>query len=75
MHSETEAVKKKAADVANDWHNLIDRYVRIEKDGRTVRTGQVETATDSGDVLWVQAWGAEPRCMYAKAMGYTARQL
>jgi hypothetical protein len=54
-----------------DWKDLAGRQVQIQKEGRTIRTGYVKDVAVAGDVLWVEAFGAEPRTLFEKAQGYT----
>ncbi|NKX56667.1 hypothetical protein [Arthrobacter mobilis] len=54
-----------------EWNDLAGLQVQIQKDGRTIRTGQVETVTAAADALWIAAHGIEPRALYEKAQGHT----
>lgn len=55
-----------------NWDDLVGLHVRIQKGGRTVRTGQVEAVTATADALWISAQGLDSRALYEKAEGYTA---
>jgi hypothetical protein len=54
-----------------EWNDLIGQEVRIQKDGRTIRTGRVDAVSVAGDTLWIAAHGVEPRSLYEKAQGHT----
>ena len=57
------------------WDDLVGLHVRIQKDGRTVRSGQVDAVTATADALWVSAQGLDSRALYEKAEGYTVLPL
>lgn len=57
------------------WDDLVGLHVRIQKGGRTVRTGHVEAVTATADALWVSAQGLDSRTLYEKAEGYTVLPL
>nr|WP_218643791.1 hypothetical protein [Paenarthrobacter ureafaciens] len=54
-----------------EWSDLVGRQVSIQKNGSTIRTGQVEAVTVAADMLWIAACGVELRSLYEKAQGYT----
>ncbi|MGF9660884.1 hypothetical protein AAIH25_03325 [Arthrobacter crystallopoietes] len=58
-----------------DWNDLIGQWVQILKDGGIVRTGYVEDVTHAADALWLQGHGAEPRRLFLKADGFTAKAI
>jgi hypothetical protein len=58
-----------------DWDHLVGLHVRIQTDGRTFRTGQVEAVTAGTDGLWVSAHRLDSRALYEKAEGYTVLPL
>jgi hypothetical protein len=53
-----------------EWKDLLGRQVRIQKDGHTIRTGQVEAVTVAADALWIAAHGIETRALYEKKQGH-----
>ncbi|GAA1787266.1 hypothetical protein GCM10009712_38380 [Pseudarthrobacter sulfonivorans] len=53
-----------------EWNDLVGRMVQVQKNGHTIRTGQVEAVTVTADALWIRAVGAEPRALYEKAEGH-----
>lgn len=53
-----------------DAHELLGQEVRIEKEGRVVRVGEVEAVTSSGDLLWIKASGCDNRALYGTALGH-----
>jgi hypothetical protein len=55
-----------------DWKDLVGQQVRIQKDGRTIRTGQVEAVVAAADALWIGAHGVDARALYEKTQGYAA---
>jgi hypothetical protein len=55
-----------------DWKDLAGRQIKVQKEGRTVRTGNVQDVAVTADALWLEAYGVEPRTLYEKAQGYTA---
>ncbi|MNJ03881.1 hypothetical protein D3C73_1643930 [compost metagenome] len=56
-----------------DWKELAGRQVQVQKEGRTIRTGYVKDVAVAADALWLEAYGVDPRTLYEKARGYTAR--
>lgn len=58
-----------------DWKDLVGRHVQVQKDGRAIRTGYVKDVAVTADVLWLEAYGIEPRTIYEKAQGYTIRPM
>ena len=56
----------------DDWTGLVGQVVCIRRNGRLIRVGQVEAVTPSGDVLWLQQEGVEPRALFQKVDSYTA---
>lgn len=59
----------------DDWQELRGRRVRIQKDGRIVRSGYVEQVTREADVLWLEGHGVHPRQLFEKAEGYSIEWL
>lgn len=55
-----------------DWKDLAGRQVEVQKEGQPIRTGYVKDVAVTEDAVWLEAYGAEPRTLYAKAQGYTA---
>jgi hypothetical protein len=56
-----------------NWNHLLGERVQIHQGGRFVRAGYVEDVTYSADALWLQGHGTEPRALYLKADGFTAK--
>lgn len=56
-----------------DWNDLLGQCVQIHRGGRCVRVGYVEDVTYAADALWLQGHGTEPRALYLKADGFTAK--
>lgn len=54
-----------------EWNDLVGQQVQIQRDGRTIRTGRVETMTPAADAVWIAAHGVELRALYEKAQGHT----
>lgn len=53
-----------------DWKSLVGEHVKVQKDGKLVRTGYVQDVMNSADVLWIEAEGSHQRALFEKAMGY-----
>ncbi|GLB69124.1 hypothetical protein [Arthrobacter mangrovi] len=58
-----------------DWEDLLGQQVQIRKDGHLIRIGYVEDVTQTGDALWLENHGIDPRKLFTKADGYTATSL
>lgn len=54
----------------SNWKDLAGQQVRVQKEGRTIRTGYVKDVAVSADALWIEADGVEPRALYEKAQGH-----
>ncbi len=53
-----------------DSDELLGKVVKVVETGTVVRVGRVECATLSGDLLWIEASGCEPRAIYGPALGH-----
>lgn len=67
----THLTKDRLMETHTDWREFAGAHVEIKKDGRLIRTGFVKDVTIHGDVLWVEADGAERRALYERSQGYT----
>ncbi|MHC8609825.1 hypothetical protein ACW4FP_19470 (plasmid) [Paenarthrobacter ureafaciens] len=56
----------------HDWQPLVGELVEIRQHGQCVRSGFVDGVTADGSILWLAAYGAEPRAMFERFQGYTA---
>jgi hypothetical protein len=59
----------------SNWNDFVGQRVQLHKDDNLVRIGYVEDVTYAADALWLRGHGAEPRTLYLKADGFTARIL
>ncbi|TLM87080.1 hypothetical protein [Pseudarthrobacter sp. NamE5] len=50
--------------------SLLGKKVEIQRQGKVLRVGYVESATPSGEVVWLEASGIEQRAMYGPAFGH-----
>ncbi|MEO5319411.1 hypothetical protein PV761_12615 [Arthrobacter sp. CC3] len=57
-------------ETADDWQQLIGSRVELRIDGRMVRTGEVEDATDDSAVMWLRFDGNHGRQLVSKFDGY-----
>ncbi|GAA1786716.1 hypothetical protein GCM10009712_37630 [Pseudarthrobacter sulfonivorans] len=53
-----------------DWLDLVGSQVRVQKEGRTIRTGRVEDVAVSAGLLWLEADGIESRALFGDALGH-----
>jgi hypothetical protein len=53
-----------------DSDQLLGKVVKILERGKVLRVGRVECTTPSGDLLWIEALGLEPRALYGPALGH-----
>ncbi|AUZ34607.1 hypothetical protein C3B78_09170 [Arthrobacter sp. PGP41] len=49
--------------------SLLGKKVEIQHRGKVLRVGYVESATPSGEVVWLEASGIKQRAMYGPAFG------
>lgn len=54
------------------WRELAGQRVRMERDGRTVRTGLVEVASRSSFALWMVNQNGTMRTLFEKSEQYVA---
>lgn len=54
------------------WRELLGLKVQIRKNGQMIRTGYVEDVTNTGDGVWLESCGVDPRKLFTKADGYSA---
>ncbi|MBP1134805.1 hypothetical protein JOE31_001037 [Arthrobacter sp. PvP023] len=52
------------------WQQLIGSRVELRLDGRIVRTGEVEDATQDSSVMWLRFDGNHGRQLVSKTDGY-----
>lgn len=57
-------------ETTGDWQQLIGSRVELRLDGRTVRTGEVEDATQDSSVMWLRFDGNHGRQLVSKTDGY-----
>ncbi|MGX1163669.1 hypothetical protein FBY31_4532 [Arthrobacter sp. SLBN-100] len=55
-----------------DWKDLAGRQVQVQIGDEIIRTGYVKDVAVTGDALWLEVYGVEPRTLYEKTQGYTA---
>lgn len=55
------------------WKSLVGEHVKVQKDGKLIRTGYVLDVMNSADILWLEAEGHHQRELFEKAMGYTVQ--
>jgi hypothetical protein len=55
----------------HDWLPVIGELVEIRHGGHAVRTGTVDGVTPDGSILWLAAYGAEPRSMLERSQGFS----
>lgn len=61
---------------ANDeWNLLVGRTVELRRDGRHVRTGEVEVATSDSSIMWLRFDGNYVRKLIMKTDGYEIRPI
>lgn len=55
----------------HDWLPLVGELVEIRHCGRAARIGVVDGVAADGSILWLAAFGAEPRSMFERSQGYS----
>jgi ribosomal 30S subunit maturation factor RimM len=58
-----------------NWQQLIGSWVELRREGKVVRTGEVEDATPDSSVLWLKFDGINGRQLVARTDGYEVRQV
>jgi hypothetical protein len=59
---------------ANDeWNLLVGRKIELRRDGRHVRTAEVEVATSDSSIMWLRFEGNYVRKLITKTDGYDIR--
>jgi hypothetical protein len=53
-----------------DWNVLVGRTVELHRNGRLIRTGEVEDATRDSSVMWLRFDGNHGRQLIAKSDNY-----
>ena len=59
-----------APEPTTTWQELIGSRVELRLDGRLVRTGEVEDATQDSSVMWLRFDGNHGRQLVSQADGY-----
>ncbi|MBT2535533.1 hypothetical protein [Arthrobacter sp. ISL-69] len=62
-------------DATENWQQLIGSWVELRREGRVVRTGEVEDATTDSSVMWLKFNGNHGRQLITKSDGYEVRPL
>ncbi|CAN7523686.1 hypothetical protein [Arthrobacter sp. LjRoot14] len=57
-------------ETTGNWQQLIGSRVELRLDGRIVRTGEVEDATQDSSVMWLRFDGNHGRQLVSKTDGY-----
>ncbi|MFF1381954.1 hypothetical protein ACFVWT_00155 [Arthrobacter sp. NPDC058288] len=59
-----------APEPTSTWQELIGSRVELRLDGRLVRTGEVEDATQDSSVMWLRFDGNHGRQLVSRTDGY-----
>ncbi|MDN4645994.1 hypothetical protein [Arthrobacter sp. PsM3] len=62
-------------EVMDEWNLLVGRTIEIRRDGRHVRTAEVEAATSDSSIMWLRFDGNHLRKLIAKTDGYDIRHI
>ena len=57
-------------DAVQDWTSLRKKYVKVYREGRLVREGRVEIASQESQMIWLESFGTNPRMLFEMAEGY-----
>jgi hypothetical protein len=57
----------------DEWNLLVGCTIEILRDGRRVRTAEVEAVTSDSSIMWLRFDGNHLRTLIAKADGYDIR--
>jgi hypothetical protein len=69
-HTWEDTTPAKRPRAVRDWHLLVGAVVEVRREGQVIRTGLVDDATTSGDIVWMAAAGFASRKMIDKREGY-----
>lgn len=65
-----ESLTSTSANTFPSGSSLLGKKVEIQRHGKVLRIGYVDSATPSGQVVWLEASGIEQRRMYGPAFGH-----
>lgn len=65
--------KKTHAEIINDWTLLVGRTIELLRDGRPIRTAEVEQAAADSSIMWLRFDGNHGRQLITHGDGYDIR--
>jgi hypothetical protein len=60
-------------EATDEWNLLVGRTIELRRDGRHVRTAEVEVATSASSIMWLRFDGNHVRKLITKTDGYDIR--